>query len=419
MKNLSNAHNIEDLRRIAKSRLPKGLFDFIDGGVEDGIGLRNNRAAFDRINLFQRAFVDLESRQSGISMFGNDWKMPFAIAPTGIVGLVWHKGEIAAARAAARAGVPYALSTASITPLEEVARNVDGELWFQLYVWEDLSLTFELVERARQAGYHALVVTVDTAAGTNREYNKRNRFEVPFRVTPRATWHVMQKPGWALSVMARSLMSGGVPRFANLPEAMQIDLRGKRKGGQHVSRSPAVSPELLRRLRDKWKGPLLVKGILHPDDARVAVDCGADAIVVSNHGGRVLDGALPSIDALPAIASAVGDRASVLLDSGVRRGSDVAKALALGADAVLVGRAPIWGTAVAGEAGASHALAILKEETMRVMGQVGCLRPMDLDRTCLAGPDIPGDGALVGEGDRNIGADRQGMNAEQAALASI
>jgi isopentenyl diphosphate isomerase/L-lactate dehydrogenase-like FMN-dependent dehydrogenase len=285
------------------------------------------------------------------------------------------------ARAAAKLGIPFTISTASITPLEAVAKASDGELWFQLYVWPDLDMTFQLVDRARNAGYRALVVTVDSAVPSNREYNKRNGFTIPIRYSARNVTDALLHPSWLIGVYGRQLLANGVPTFANFPAQLQTDLRGSvRKGGSMVPKNETVTWDLLRRLRDRWEGPLMVKGILHPDDALLAEQCGADAVIVSNHGGRNLDGAAATLDALPAIVDAVGGRMTVMLDSGVRRGADVVKALALGAQAVLVGRVPLWGTAAGGEAGAARALTLLMQETDRVMAYLGCTSLADIAR---------------------------------------
>jgi L-lactate dehydrogenase (cytochrome)/(S)-mandelate dehydrogenase len=388
--NIAKAFNTEDFRRIAKRRLPKGLFEFVDRGAEDELTLRANRAAFERIPLFHRALVDVSARNMDVSLFGRKFKAPIAVAPTGAAGLLWFEGEIAMARAAAKLAIPFTISTASITPLEAVAKASDGELWFQLYVWPDLDMTFQLVDRARNAGYRALVVTVDSAVPSNREYNKRNGFTIPIRYTARNVTDALLHPSWLVGVYGRQILANGVPTFANFPSQLQTDLRGSvRKSGSMVPKNETVTWDLLRRLRDRWDGPLMVKGILHPDDARLAEQCGADAVIVSNHGGRNLDGAAATLDALPAIVDAVGGRMTVMLDSGVRRGADVVKALALGAQAVLVGRVPLWGTAAGGEAGAHRALTLLVQETDRVMAYLGCTSLADIARLPPMWPTAP------------------------------
>lgn len=382
MKILERAYNIEDLRAMARKRLPKGLFEFIDRGSEDEKALKENRAAFDRIVFYPQVLKDVSQRSLGIELFGKSAKFPIAVAPTGAVGLLWFDGEVAAARAAASAGVPYTLSTASIVSLEEVADRAGGDLWFQLYAWPQLSLSEQIINRARNAGYRVLVVTADSSVTSNREHNQRNAFTVPIRLNRRNIWDVLRHPAWVYSVMFQHLWRRGIPEFANLPAEFRMDLRGK-GNSKMMPRNMPISRDVILRMRKLWQGPLVIKGILSVEDAELAADCGVDGIIVSNHGGRNLDGAMAPIEALPFIADAVGHKLTVLMDSGVRRGSDVVKALALGAQAVMVGRAPLWGTAVAGEPGAAHALSILCTEFDRVMAQLGCPTIGELDRTCL------------------------------------
>jgi len=388
MPQIDHAYNIEDLRRLARRRLPRGLFEFVDRGAEDEITLRANRAAFERIALKPRVLKEISGRSLATRFFGQDASFPAAIAPTGAVGLMRYDGEVATARAAAEIGIPYTLSTASIAPLEDVAQRAGGDLWFQLYAWPQLSLSEEIIQRARRAGYRVLMVTADSVVASNREYNRRNAFTVPIRLSPRNFLDVMSRPGWIAGVMLRHLLNGGVPEFANLPAEFRTDLRGK--GSKRLMPgNVCLTRDVIARLRDMWAGPFLVKGILSAEDAVLAADCGVDGIVVSNHGGRNLDGAMASIDALPDVARAVGDRVTVLLDSGIRRGADIAKAIALGADGVLLGRAPLWGATVAGQSGALHALNILRTELDRVMGQLGCGAIAELDGACIAGGPRP------------------------------
>lgn len=369
-----NCHNIADLRLAARRRLPRGLFEYVDRGTEEEVSLRNNRAAFDALHFVPRPLVDVANRSMKTTVLDQSWAVPFAIAPTGLAGMLWHQGEIAMARAAASAGIPFCLSTASITPLEEVASRAGGNLWFQLYMWSRMELSYELVERARAAGYRTLVVTVDSVVNGNREHNRRNGFTIPMRLTLRNVIDGALHPRWTLGVMGRYVLGSGMPEFANFPAEIRTDLRGRSKrGGVVVPKNESQSWDHIRRLREIWPdGPLIVKGILHPQDARHALDCGADGIVISNHGGRTLDGAVAPMAMLPAIAAEIGGKAAVLLDSNVIRGSDIVKALALGADGVLVGRAPLWGTAANGQAGAAMALDILQSEIDRVMAYLGC-----------------------------------------------
>lgn len=376
-------YNFEDMRELARHRLPHGLFEFVDRGTEDDLTIRNNFEGFRRIRLFPRPLVDVSSRSQAISLFGKPQPTPLCLAPTGAAGLLWYDGEVAAASAAAAAGVPYAMSTGSIASIEKVAEKAGGELWFQLYLWPDASMSLELVRRARAAGYKALIVTIDTTVTPNREFNYRNGFTVPLRPTRHNIVDAALHPKWSLGVMGRYLLNGGMPRFDNLPSALQKSMTDTRKRGL-MPKSESLTWEDLKRVRDQWDGPLIVKGILHPDDACAALECGADAIVVSNHGGRVLDNAPASIEALPDIHDAVGGRTAIILDSGIRRGSDIVKAMALGANAVMVGRAAMWGTAVGGEAGVAHAIAMLRDEIDRVMAFIGRTSMADLDRSCCA-----------------------------------
>jgi (S)-mandelate dehydrogenase len=297
--------------------------------------------------------------------------MPIAIAPTGTAGLMWHEGEIALARAAAEAGIPFTLATGSMTAMEKVAAQAGGRLWFQLYLWPDRSLSHKLVERAKAAGYEALVVTVDGAVSGNREYNLRNGFTIPFTFTPRNVTDVLMHPRWMFGVLGRYLATTGMPRYENYPSELKNKITAQPMG-RSMLKSDSLNWDDLRMLRKMWPRTLMVKGILHPQDAILAADCGADAVIVSNHGGRNLDSSMAPIEVLPEVVDAVGKRATVIVDSGFRRGSDVVKALALGANAVLIGRATLYGTAAGGHAGAARAIAIFREEIDRVMALIGC-----------------------------------------------
>ncbi len=381
------AYNIEDLRHLAQRRVPKGVFEFVDRGSEDEVALRNNREAFGRIKLNPRALVDVSKRSQAITLFGKEQKMPVAIAPTGTAGLMWHEGEIALARAAKAAGIPFTLATGSMTAMEKVVDQAGGQLWFQLYMWPDRSMSHKLVERARVAGYEALVVTVDGVMSGNREYNLRNGFTIPFTYTRRNVVDVMTHPRWMFGVLAKYMLSTGMPRYENYP----VELKNKITAapmGKAMMRNDSLTWEDLRVLRKLWPHKLIVKGILHPDDAVKAVDCGADAVIVSNHGGRNFDSAAAPIEMLAPVVDAVGSRTVVMVDSGFRRGTDVVKALALGAKLVLIGRATLYGTAVGGEAGAARAIAIYRDEIDRTLAQVGCTSVMQVNRDCLA--PIPG-----------------------------
>ncbi|MBV9115831.1 MAG: alpha-hydroxy-acid oxidizing protein [Acetobacteraceae bacterium] len=368
---LDRCYNVNDLRVAAKRRLPRGVFEFVDRGTEDEVALRNNRAAFERIKLRHRALVDVSGRGMATTLFGKPLAMPLAIAPTGAAGLCWHEGELELAKAAAAANVPFTLATSAMTSMEKIATQAGGRLWFQLYVWKQRELSYQLVERAHRAGFEALIVTTDTIVPPIREYNPRNGFLLPFHATPRFVADIARHPGWAASVLMKYFTTIGMPRNENYPDPYRRPITSD-ASVKEVMRQDTLSWEDIRIFRDKWPGILMLKGINRPDDAVRAVEHGVDGIIVSNHGGRNMDSAVASLDALPEIAEAVAERATVILDSGVRRGSDIVKALALGAKAVLTGRATLYGTAVGGEAGAALALSILRREMDNTMAYTGC-----------------------------------------------
>lgn len=386
---VDRAYNIADLREIARRRLPKGLFEFVDRGTEDEVSLRNNRAVFERIRFQPRTLVDVSGRSQEITLFGQKQKMPVVIAPTGTAGLMWYHGEIHLARAAADAGVPFTLATGSTTAMEKVAESASGiPLWFQLYMWPDRKLSHQLVERARAAGFKALVVTVDGVASGNREYNLRNGFTIPFSFTRRNVTDVLMHPRWLAGVLAKYVLTTGMPRYENYPSEIKHRVTARPMGRSQM-RNDSLNWDDLRDLRRMWPHILIVKGILHPQDAIMAADCGADGVVVSNHGGRNLDGILSPMEVLPEIVDAVGKRATVLVDSGFRRGSDVVKALAMGANAVQIGRPTLYGVASGGEAGARRALTIFREEIDRVMALIGARSIAELDTAILRAPGLP------------------------------
>jgi isopentenyl diphosphate isomerase/L-lactate dehydrogenase-like FMN-dependent dehydrogenase len=361
------AFNISDLRALARKRLPRGLFEFVDRGTEDEVALANNRAALDRIRLWPRVLLDVSRRQSGTTLFGRELPVPIIIAPTGMADLMWFHGELALARAAARAGIPFTLATSSTTPFEEVATALNAPFWFQMYMWDDREQSHAVMNRARAAGADTLLLTVDTAVFANREFNQRNGFTNPL-LNRRFAWDIARHPQWSLGVMGRYLLEGGMPRYVNYPEGLRNDIT---RAPARLAASASVTWDDVARLRERWPGRLLLKGVLAPADAVLAVEHGVDGVVVSNHGGRNLDAAVAPIDVLAEIVGAVAGRIAVLYDSGIRRGTDIAKALALGADAVLIGRATLFGLAAAGEQGAQRAIAILRDELNRTLALVG------------------------------------------------
>lgn len=363
---LSKARSVADLRRLAGRRLPRGIFDFIDGGAEDEVTMRRNRQAFEDLRLLPRTLVDVSRIDTAATLLGQPLSMPLLVGPTGAPGFIWPRGDLAIARAAQNAGIPFALSTSASVSIENLASRISGRRWFQSYIFKDRDFTDRLIERAERAGYEALVITVDFPVGGNRERDFRNDFSMPFKYTPRNLLDFACHPGWGMGILRN-----GTPKLENL--AGFVAAQSAVKVASSVGRNYDASFcwDDLSRIRDRWSGKLVVKGIARPDDARRLVAIGSDAIVVSNHGGRQLDGAIASLDALPEIVSAVGDKLEVLLDGGIRRGSDIVKALALGAKAVLIGRATLYGTAVAGEPGAARAIEILQQEFVRTMQLCG------------------------------------------------
>jgi isopentenyl diphosphate isomerase/L-lactate dehydrogenase-like FMN-dependent dehydrogenase len=315
--------------------------------------------------------VDVSGRSLDTELFGKTHKMPIGIAPTGAAGMMWYKGELQLARAARDAGVPFSLATGSITSMEEIAGEVGGTLWMQLYMWADRRLSHQLVKRAEKAGFEALLVTVDGAVAGNREYNRRNGFSVPFTYNSKNTTDVLTHPRWMLGVLARYIANGGMPQRVNFPAELQGSITTA-YGGNKQTRSDSLNWDDLKALRDIWPHKLLVKGLLHADDAEKSVEYGADGIIVSNHGGRNCDAAPAPIDVLPDIAKAVGHKTTIVFDSGVRRGSDVVKALALGAKFVLIGRSTLYGTAAAGYDGAKRALDLYRGEISRGIANISC-----------------------------------------------
>jgi len=379
---VEEALNVFDLREMAKKRLPKWLFEFVDRGTEDEVALRNNRAAFERIKLKTQVLVDVSQRNQDITLFGKQHKMPLGIAPTGPAGMLYYKGEIELARAAKAAGIPFTLATGSQTGMEEVAKVVGGTLWFQLYMWSDVRMSHMLVERAKNAGFEALVVTVDGPVDSHREYNIRNGYTVPFSYNRKNTTAVLARPGWFLSVLMRYWLTTGMPRRENYPTQMKEKFTHV-SSAERKTKNDSLGWSDLSVLRDMWPGKLLVKGILTPKDAELAIAHGADGIIVSNHGGRNFDSSMAPIEALAPIVDAVGNRTTVIVDSGFRRGSDVVKALAIGAKLVMIGRSTLWGTTVGGEAGAARALTFYREEISRTLAYLGCRTVADLNRDCL------------------------------------
>jgi len=377
-----DCYNIAQLRDAARRRLPLGIWEYLERGVEDELGLARNRAALQAITFRPHVLRNVERIDPSTELLGCPASFPLALAPTGAAGIMWHDGDLALARAAARIGVPFTISSASTMDLEQIC-TAGGRIWFQLYLWTDRELSHAVIDRAHGNGCEALLVTLDMAVTPNREYLYRNGFGTPLRLNRRNTMDMLMHPRWLVGVMGRYALSGGIPSQANLPDRMRNKVTESAHPGA-LFKQDDLDWDMLGRLRDRWPGKLVLKGVLRADDAERAAAMGADALVVSNHGGRSLDGSVATIEALPEIVAAVGSRMEVLLDSGISRGSDIAKAVALGAKGVLAGRAPLYGLSVGGEAGVLRALELLKAETVRTMGMLGACNVGELRRDLLS-----------------------------------
>ena len=372
------AVSIADLRTLARRRLPKAVFDFIDGAAENESTLRRNCADFDRIQFLPRVLTDVSRRNLSVSLLGRAANLPVAVGPTGLAGLAWAEADIALARTAHESGIPFTVSTSSSVRMERIREAVpQARLWFQVYVYKDRDLVRALVRRAQAADFEALVLTVDVPVLGQRYRDLRNRFTVPVRATPRLVWDLMRCPRWTAHILRH-----GVPKMQNLIEGSHTDTTVASLANLMTrNMDAALDWGAVASLRELWPGKMIIKGILSPQDADLAVRAGFDAISISNHGGRQLDGAISAIRALPHIVAAIGGRAELYLDGGVRRGSDIAKALALGARAVTIGRATLYGVAAAGEAGARASLSILAAELDRCLALLGCPAASNLDRS--------------------------------------
>lgn len=366
---ISNVVNIDDMAVAARRYLPRIAFDYIDGGVDGEAALARNRQAFDRYKLLPRYLVDVEKRSQATRLFGHDYAAPFGICPMGIAGFFRPGADLMLARAAARFGVPYVMSSASCDSIDAAMEQAPQTTWFQIYGTRDTNITMDLIRRAKALDVRVLMLTIDTPVMAKRERNMRNGFRRPMKMTPSVILQGLSRPAWTLRYLAK----GGIPMMENWrPYAGEgatandvADLFGAE------TPAPAQTWDVLKLVRKAWPGPLVVKGVLHPDDALKCLEMGADGLVVSNHGGRQLDSAPAPMDMLPVIADAVGGRMELLIDSGFRRGSDIAKALCLGAKAALFGRPAMFGVAAGGEAGACKVLDIFRQEFSLVMGQMG------------------------------------------------
>ena len=374
--------SIEDLRQAARRRLPRAIFDFFDGGAEDEIALRDNIDAFKRVRLVPHSLVDVSNIDLSTTLLGTQSALPLAIAPTGGLGFGRHGADIAIARAAARMGIPYSLSTSATTSIEDIAKYAPGRLWFQAYILANKEKLASLIDRAQAADYEGLMITVDLPVGGKRERDFRNDLVFPIKYTPRNVLDFASRPGWSLAMLTK-----GIPVMENVK-----DLQRHNPGGKKLASSvgknydPSFDWDQLAMLRDRWPRKMIVKGVLSPSDAARLAQMGMDAIVVSNHGGRQLDAAPATLDALSDVLRAVNGKTPVWIDGGIRRGSDIVKALAMGAQGSLIGRATLFGAMAAGEAGAWRALEILRDELQRTMQLMGAQKICDLDQSAIFRP---------------------------------
>ena len=370
--NIERAVNLDDIRRLAKRYLPKIAFDFIEGGVDDEVCLRRNREAFERYAIVPRYLVDVSALDQTTSVLGQTFAHPFGISPMGLAGLFRPNADLMLAEAAAAANIPYLMSSASNNSIEAAAKVAPQNTWFQIYGARTDKITEDLVRRAGNSGLRTLVVTVDVPVNSNRERNKRNGFTRPLKMKPAILLEALGHPAWLI----RYFRAGGIPLMQNwapyAPPGADANAVNELYGT--LTPAPSVNWATLERIRAMWAGSLAVKGILHPDDAVRAVETGANAIIVSNHGGRQLEFAPSPLEMLPAIARVVGARADLIYDSGIRRGSDVIIALCLGARLALFGRPPLYGAAAAGTRGVARVIDILSREIDTVLTQIGCSR---------------------------------------------
>ncbi|MBT3915618.1 MAG: alpha-hydroxy-acid oxidizing protein [Rhodospirillaceae bacterium] len=359
---------IDDLRARAKKRIPKLAFDYLDGGAGNEANIARNRQGFADIVLCPEYLRDVSERNQKVTLFGHTYDAPIGVSPVGLANLIWPKVDTYLATMAREQNIPYTLSAVGTTSIERIAEIAPDHAWFQLYVPGQEYICFELLKRAKAAGMKVLVVTVDIPVPSKRMRDLRNDFTMPFKMTPKIIWDIARKPSWALATLAN-----GKPRFENMVPYIDDAAAGKSLGAaQALQVSPTLDEELMRRIRAAWDGPMLIKGILSPGSAKAAKRVGADGIIVSNHGGRQLDSAPSSIEALPRIVDEVGDSMTIMLDSGVRTGGDIVKAYCLGADFVFSGRSFVFGVGALGEAGGQHVLNMFAEEVDIALAQIGC-----------------------------------------------
>ncbi|WP_285409893.1 alpha-hydroxy acid oxidase [Variovorax sp. efr-133-TYG-130] len=373
---LRNILSLGDLEAAAKRTLPRPIFGYLQGGVEDNVTLQANTAAFRDWMFITNVLVDVSQRNQSTTLMGTSYRAPFGIAPMGLCALFAFEGDLVMARAAEAAGIPFVLSGASLTRMEDVAKAAPNCGWFQAYIPGDAGHIEGLVNRVEQAGFRTMVVTVDTATLANRENNVRVGFSTPLRPSVRLAWDGMVRPRWLVGTFAQTLLKHGMPHFENAGAGRGVPIVARNVVRQFGLRDH-LNWDHLALIRRMWKGKLVIKGVTSPDDVRRAEQAGADGVILSNHGGRQLDGTVAPLRTLLEAARAKGGMA-LMLDSGVRRGTDVLKALALGADHVFVGRPMAYAAAVGGQAGVAHAIGLLRDEVHRDMALLGVSSLADL-----------------------------------------
>jgi (S)-mandelate dehydrogenase len=373
---LSQTYNIDDLAALARRRLPFGLYEYVERGAEDQVTLRENSASIKRVLIRQRVGIDVSRLDLSTTLFGVKQSMPVGIAVTGLAGLIAYDGEKALARAAAAAGVPYMHGSSNFTATADLKPVCGDLLWRQIYPPKSRELLKYRVDAARELGIRVLVVTMDSAVVGNREYMFRNGW-VPMGLNSRNAMQMLAAPHWLFGTLARYLLKGGLPQMADMPAGERRFYKGSMS---FACTADDFTWDDVKTLRRSWKDILVLKGISTAEDATIAADCGVDGIIVSNHGGRSLDGCVPSMAALPAIVDAVAARIPVMVDGGFTRGADVLKAVATGAAAVFVGRATLYGLAAGGEEGVTRALELFREEIRRAMALIGCTTLAELGR---------------------------------------
>jgi (S)-mandelate dehydrogenase len=368
---IDSAINIDDLKRLAKRRLPKIMFDFIEGGVDDEAGLTTNANAFRNLRLVPRYYIDSSKREQKTTIFGQTFAAPFGIAPTGMAGAFRKDAERLLAMGAAEKNVPYLMSGASNLSMQDGAKLAGKNLWYQIYGSKNRSFQLDLVKRAKDLGLNTIAVTCDVPVSSNRERNRRNGFVRPLRMSLPTILEAMLHPEWMINYFRH----GGLPYFANWRPYAKPDATADDVADLFAKETPDASQTWndIEAIRAAWPGKLLIKGIMHPEDARIATSLGVDGIIVSNHGARQLDNMPSPLDMLPMIRNAVGPDVKLLLDSGVRRGSDIVAAICCGADFVLSGRAVLYGATAGGLAGVTKAVSILQREIDLVLGQIGAV----------------------------------------------